>query len=179
MPSPAAWQAGTISHSTARASRLYCACMATGAESPRNSAVSTAFCSCQPVKFRAATVARPRGGRRGHRGARDTTAPLRDIDPALLDGKLVVDAMNYWPASDGVLKAFEDCGSRLAGGRQPGFNKAIYLSERQTADRNFALGYSMRESGVAASQGDSRLIAGSRRATLAITSSPAGEIPGS
>ena len=37
---------------------------------------------------------------------------------------------------------------RLAGGRRIGFNNAIYLSERATADRNFALGYSMRESGA-------------------------------
>ena len=37
---------------------------------------------------------------------------------------------------------------RLAGGRRAGFNNAVYLSERQTADRNFALGYSMRESGA-------------------------------
>jgi glutaminase len=37
---------------------------------------------------------------------------------------------------------------RLSGGRRPGFNNAVYLSERQTADRNFALGYSMRERGA-------------------------------
>lgn len=37
---------------------------------------------------------------------------------------------------------------RLTGGRRAGFNNAVYLSERQTADRNFALGYSMRESGA-------------------------------
>ncbi|MGB0716988.1 MAG: glutaminase A [Phycisphaerae bacterium] len=35
--------------------------------------------------------------------------------------------------------------TRLAGGCRPGFSNATYLSERATADRNFALGYSMRE----------------------------------
>jgi 8-hydroxy-5-deazaflavin:NADPH oxidoreductase len=44
-----------------------------------------------------------------------------DVDPALLNGKLVVDAMNYWPASDGVLKAFEDGGSsEIVARRLPG-----------------------------------------------------------
>ena len=38
--------------------------------------------------------------------------------------------------------------ARLAGGRRVGFSNAVYLSERATADRNFALGYSMRESGA-------------------------------
>jgi glutaminase len=37
---------------------------------------------------------------------------------------------------------------RLAGGGRIGFNNAVYLSERATADRNFALGYSMRENGA-------------------------------
>jgi 8-hydroxy-5-deazaflavin:NADPH oxidoreductase len=51
----------------------------------------------------------------------DADIVVLDLDPGLLNGKIVVDAMNYWPASDGVLKPFEDGGSsetvarRLAG----------------------------------------------------------------
>lgn len=35
--------------------------------------------------------------------------------------------------------------TNLCAGKKPGFNNAVYLSEKQTADRNFALGYFMRE----------------------------------
>ena len=37
---------------------------------------------------------------------------------------------------------------RLSGGRRPGFSNATYQSEKRTADRNFALGYMLRESGA-------------------------------
>ena len=36
----------------------------------------------------------------------------------------------------------------LCGGNRPRYNNAVYLSERATADRNFALGYFMREKGA-------------------------------
>jgi len=38
-----------------------------------------------------------------------------------------------------------DTWTRLCGGKPAKFNNSVYLSERQTADRNFALGYFMRE----------------------------------
>jgi hypothetical protein len=44
-----------------------------------------------------------------------------DLDPGLLAGKVVVDAMNYWPASDGMLDAFADGGSsEIVASRLPG-----------------------------------------------------------
>lgn len=39
----------------------------------------------------------------------------------------------------------QDVWQKLSGGTRPGFCNPIYLSERETADRNFALGYFMRE----------------------------------
>ena len=45
---------------------------------------------------------------------------------------------------DYVLQMWE----RLAGGARPTFSNSTYLSERRTADRNFALGYFMREHGA-------------------------------
>ncbi len=36
----------------------------------------------------------------------------------------------------------------LCGGRKPGFDNSVYLSEKDTADRNFALAYFMRENGA-------------------------------
>ena len=36
--------------------------------------------------------------------------------------------------------------SSLSGGERPGFDNSVYLSEKDTADRNFALAYFMRQS---------------------------------
>ncbi|TGZ46027.1 Glutaminase kidney protein, mitochondrial [Temnothorax longispinosus] len=38
-----------------------------------------------------------------------------------------------------------NCFKRLAGGENLGFNNAVFLSEREAADRNYALGFYMRE----------------------------------
>ncbi|MEM1323710.1 MAG: glutaminase A [Bacteroidota bacterium] len=40
---------------------------------------------------------------------------------------------------------FQDKWTQLAGGSRPSFSNSVYLSEKSTADRNFALAYFMRE----------------------------------
>lgn len=39
----------------------------------------------------------------------------------------------------------QDCFQRMAGGENFGFNNSVFLSEREAADRNYALGFYMRE----------------------------------
>ncbi len=60
---------------------------------------------------------------------------------AIMTCSLVNPEMEMADRFDNVLDTWE----RLCGGETAKFNNAVYLSERQTADRNFALGYFMRE----------------------------------
>ena len=60
---------------------------------------------------------------------------------AIMTSSLINPEMNVSDRFDHVLDKWE----MLTGGRRPGFNNAVYLSEKQTADRNFALGYFMKE----------------------------------
>lgn len=60
---------------------------------------------------------------------------------AIMCGSLIRPELDVPDRFDYVLDVWE----RLAGGTRPGFDNTTYLSERRTADRNFALTYHMRE----------------------------------
>lgn len=60
---------------------------------------------------------------------------------AIMCCSLVQSAMDSADRFEYVLQKF----TALTGGKRPGFNNSVYLSEKQTADRNFALGHFMRE----------------------------------
>lgn len=72
----------------------------------------------------------------------------RPHNPMINAGAIMCSSMiqkNNSPAErfDYVLNAWK----RLSGGMKPSFDNAVYLSEKSTADRNFALAYFMRENG--------------------------------
>ncbi|MBU6452279.1 MAG: glutaminase A [Cyanobacteria bacterium REEB67] len=60
---------------------------------------------------------------------------------AIMCGALIKPGAPPSDRFDYVMSKWKDC----AGSMKIGFDNAVYLSERQTADRNFALGYFMRE----------------------------------
>lgn len=62
---------------------------------------------------------------------------------AIMTSSLVKPGLDPAERFDYVLNKWKD----LCGGLVPSFNNAVYLSEKQTADRNFALAYFMREKG--------------------------------
>ncbi|NQY74697.1 MAG: glutaminase A [Candidatus Margulisbacteria bacterium] len=61
---------------------------------------------------------------------------------AIMSCALIRPDLNISDRFDHVLSVW----GKLSGGGNVGFNNSIYLSEKQTADRNFALAYFMRES---------------------------------
>jgi glutaminase len=60
---------------------------------------------------------------------------------AIMSSSLVKPGLDLADRFDYVISTWE----RLTGKSYVGFNNPVYLSERQTADRNFAIGYFMRE----------------------------------
>ncbi len=60
---------------------------------------------------------------------------------AIMCCSLIRQEENMADRFDSVIQTWE----RLTAGRRPHFDNAVYLSERETADRNFALSYFMRE----------------------------------
>ena len=60
---------------------------------------------------------------------------------AIMCSSLIRQGLNKADRFDEVLDIWKD----LSAGKKPSFNNSVYLSERQTADRNFALSYFMKE----------------------------------
>jgi 8-hydroxy-5-deazaflavin:NADPH oxidoreductase len=74
------------------------------------------------------------------------------IDPGLLDGKLVIDAMNYWPETDGELEALDHVGtSEIVARRLPGATVVKSLNH---------IGYHDLEDGARAAGAPDRLAVG-------------------
>ena len=64
-----------------------------------------------------------------------------DIDPTPLRGKLVVDAMNYWPASDGALEVLADGASSELVADVQAARERIYAHSLQLEDARAQAAY--------------------------------------
>ncbi|KAH7708982.1 Glutaminase [Aphelenchoides avenae] len=62
---------------------------------------------------------------------------------AIIVTSLIQNKLNMADRFDHMLNAYR----QISGGEYVGFNNAVFLSERSTADRNFALSYFMKENG--------------------------------
>ncbi len=119
------------------------------------------FCvqsSCKPVLYSLALEERGEECVHAHIGCEPSGRSFNELtlndqgrphNPLINAGAIMASSL-IQPRSD-IADRFEyvmEMWQRLAGGRKPGFSNPTYLSERATADRNFALGYFMRENGA-------------------------------
>ena len=118
----------------------------------------SAQCTHKPINYCLALEERGEDGVHQHMGCEPSGQSFNEItlddkgrphNPMLNSGAIMCGAL-IRPDLD-VPDKFDyiiDTWQRLAGGARPGFDNTTYLSERRTADRNFALTYFMREHGA-------------------------------
>ena len=122
---------------------------------------STAFClqsSCKPINYALALEEHGEAVVHQHVGCEPSGQSFNELalnrqgrphNPMINAGAIMTTSLIRPPDTmadrfDYVLQRW----GQAAGGTMPGFSNPTYLSERKTADRNFALGYFMREKGA-------------------------------
>lgn len=121
----------------------------------------TAFCvqsACKPISYCLALEEQGEEVVHQHVGCEPSGQTFNEItlnhkglphNPMINAGAIMTLSMvrPHLPAADRFEYVMNNW-TRLMGGVRPGFSNAVYLSERETADRNYALGYFMREQGA-------------------------------
>ncbi|KAJ3106155.1 hypothetical protein HDU97_006972 [Phlyctochytrium planicorne] len=88
----------------------------------------------------------PSGRSFNHMSLLDNKRPFNPMlnAGAIVSCSLIQKGKPLYSRFDHVMKTW----SKLYGGAKVSFNNSVYLSERETADRNYALGYMMKEAGA-------------------------------